>query len=317
MLNQAAQKIYNVTLNHQDRSLSSRIIAKLVNKPFNWFRRQNPLIETVLGKSAIKVPFSHQLPFILKVSPFYATNLARIARLVHAKYADLTFIDIGANIGDSVALLRAESTFPILCIEGDDYFFSVLQANASRFSDVHVDKSYVGESTAHVQAKSVEIGGTAHLSQYETDGQAVALKPLPIILGQHPAFRKSKMLKIDTDGFDNKIIRGSTNFLQQAKPVLFFEYDPYFLSQQNDDGLSIFRTLLDCGYRKMLIYDNSGELLLTADLSNTRLLEDIHHFYTGRKGLHYCDICAFHEEDDELFETVRRSEMNFFKRARS
>ena len=124
------------------------------------------------------------------------------------------------------------------------------------------------------------------------------------------------MLKIDTDGFDNKIIRGAIPFLKNTKPVIFFEYDPFFLSKQNDNSLSIFSELNFIGYQRMLVYDNYGELLLSADLNNSRLLEDITHFYTGRNGLRYCDLCVFHDEDNDLFDEIRKNEMRYFEQTR-
>lgn len=316
MNSRVIQTVYDIILNHQTRTLSDRLKTNLIKGLFNKIKKKNPLIETSIGRFKVLVPFSHQLPFILKISPYYSTNLARIAKYVHEKYPDLKFIDIGANIGDSVALLRTKATFPILCIEGDNYFFSILKINASKFSDIYLAKTYVGESTAVVNAVSIELGGTAHLSSIETEGEKINIKTISSVLADNPLFQYAKMLKIDTDGFDNKIIRGSIDFLNIAKPVIFFEYDPFFLAQQNDDGLSIFSTLSSTGYSKALIYDNNGELLLSASLDNRMLLEDITHYYTGRKGLQYCDICAFHKDDDELFEKIRKLEMLFFEQSR-
>lgn len=316
MASQIAQFIYDMKLKQTKLSLSGRLKSRLVDILFDRFKKDNPLVEAYIGRFKLMVPFSHQLPFIIKLVSHYSTNLARIAKLVHEKYPDLKFIDIGANVGDSVALLRTEDTFPILCIEGDDYFFSILRMNAARFSDVHLVKNYVGEATEEVNAVSYELGGTAHLGSNEKDGTLIHLKKLSAILESNSLFRCAKMLKVDTDGFDNKILRGSVDFLENAKPVVFFEYDPFFLSQQNEDGLSIFDTLISVGYKKLLVYENNGELMLSVNLNDKYLLEDINHFYTGRKGLRYCDICAFHEEDYDLFEIVRKSETQFFEKIR-
>ena len=316
MASQTAQFIYDIKLKQSTRNLYERLKNQIISKLFNKFKKSNPLVETFVGQYKLQLPFSHELPFILKSFPYYSTNLARIAKLVQGKYANLKFIDIGANIGDSVALLRTEATFTILCIEGDEYFFSILETNAARFRDVHLAKNYVGESTTEVNAVSVELGGTAHLGHNETGGLPIYIKKLSAILDDKPLFRQAKMLKIDTDGFDNKILRGSVDFLKIAKPVIFFEYDPFFLSQQNDDGLSIFGTLAKVGYQKLLVYDNNGELLLSVDVDNSVTLEDITHYYTGRKGVRYCDICAFHKEDSDLFELIRKSEIHFFEQSR-
>jgi hypothetical protein len=41
--------------------------------------------------------------------------------LTQAKYPNLTMIDVGANVGDSIAIVRVD--VPILCVEGEDHFF--------------------------------------------------------------------------------------------------------------------------------------------------------------------------------------------------
>lgn len=317
MLSKIAHVIYKMKLNQSSLTLIDRFKLRIIDVFFNLFKKSNPLVKVYVGQYKLQLPFSHRLPFIIKLDPYYSTNLARIGKRVLEKYSDLKLIDIGANVGDSVALLRTESTFPILCIEGDDYFFSILEKNAVIFPNLHLAKNYVGESTAEVNAVSVESEGTAHIGQNEVGDGAIHIEKLSAILEVNPLFKGAKMLKVDTDGFDNKILRGSVDFLENAKPVIFFEYDPFFLSQQGDNGLSIFDTLFSIGYQDLLIYENNGELMLSVNLQNRMLLEDITHFYTGRKGLRYCDMCAFHKEDNDLFNTVRKGEIEFFKKSRS
>jgi FkbM family methyltransferase len=41
-------------------------------------------------------------------------------------------IDIGANVGDSVAIVREQSDYPILCIEGNETYFQILEENLRR-----------------------------------------------------------------------------------------------------------------------------------------------------------------------------------------
>lgn len=317
MKTQRAQSIYDLRLNESPQGIFSRIKSRLVKMAFDYVKPNNPLIETNIGNYKIQLPFNHELPFILKHFPYYSTNLARIAKLVNGKYPDLKFIDIGANVGDSVALLRTEATFPILCIEGDNYFFSVLKANANKFPNVQLAKNYVGETNTELKAASVELGGTAHLMQNGSGGDIIIVKKLSAILDENPLFLMSKMIKIDTDGFDNKIIRGSVDFISKSKPIIFFEYDPFFLAQQNDDCLSIFSTLSKLGYNKLLVYKNDGEFLLSTDLSNDILLEDLTYYYTGRNGVKYCDLCVFHNEDEDLFYKIRESELRFFAEVRN
>ncbi|WP_430666882.1 FkbM family methyltransferase [Helicobacter suis] len=54
-------------------------------------------------------------------------------------------------------------------------------------------------------------------------------------------------IKIDTDGFDFKILRGAYKTLKDNKPVLFFEWDYVHLANQSEVALSIFAFLSNLG----------------------------------------------------------------------
>ena len=47
-------------------------------------------------------------------------------------------IDIGANVGDSVVIVRDVSDAPILCIDADPRFHRYLKINTANLSDVTV-----------------------------------------------------------------------------------------------------------------------------------------------------------------------------------
>jgi FkbM family methyltransferase len=271
----------------------------------------------------LEFPASHALPGILQRWPHYSSNLGRIAQIVHKKYADLKFIDIGANVGDSVAILRRLSHYPILCIEGDRAFLNVLSRNAQKFDAVTISPFYVGEQDSVIMAKSTGLAGTAHLASAESYGtddaaiEQIEVKKLSSVLSQHPEFSQPKMIKTDTDGFDAKILRGAVDVLTAAKPVVFFEYDPFFLAQQNDNGISIFSLLAEQGYGGLIIYDNFGDLLLCLPTIEIARIEELDLYFSGRRSLQYCDICAFHLEDQDLFEQTRQLELAFFRNLKS
>jgi FkbM family methyltransferase len=271
----------------------------------------------------LEFPASHALPGILQRWPYYSSNLGRIAQIVHQKYADLKFIDIGANVGDSVAILRRLAHYPILCIEGDQTFLDVLSRNAQKFDAVTIAPCYVGEQDSVIMAKSTGLAGTAHLASAESDEpddaalERIEVKKLSSLLSQYPEFSQPKMLKTDTDGFDAKILRGAVDVLTAAKPVVFFEYDPFFLAQQNDNGILMFLLLADQGYGGLIIYDNFGDLLLCLPTIEIARIEELDLYFSGRRSLQYCDICAFHLEDQDLFERTRQSELAFFRNLKS
>jgi FkbM family methyltransferase len=263
----------------------------------------------------LEFPPSHALPWILQNWPYYSSNLGRIAQAVHQKYADLTFIDVGANIGDSVAILRRLAHFPILCIEGDRAFLDVLSRNVKQFDAVAIAPCYVGEDDVSITAKSTGVAGTAHLvsSGDNANGESIKVEKLGGVLSRHREFLQPKMIKIDTDGFDGKILRGAVDVLRSAKPVVFFEYDPFFLAQQNDNGIAIFSLLIEHGYSGLIVYDNFGDLLLCMPKIEIDRMEELNLYFSGRQSKQYCDACAFHQEDQDLYEQTRMSELAFFR----
>lgn len=300
---------YDTQFNRLKANIFTKIFYKLI-------KFSDPLISYEIAGFNLLIPFSHQLPFILKKYPLYSSNLARLAKYVKQKYEHLKFIDIGANIGDSIALLKKEADYPILCIEGDEQFLSVLEKNATFFAEIHIIKAYLGECSNSIRGSTIKQGGTAHLSENKVGDNIIEVKKLSDVLKDYPSFCQSKMIKVDTDGFDCKILRGAADFLKSAKPIIFFEYDPFFLAEQGDDGISIFNDLSSYGYKNLLIYDNFGDLMLSVNINNSRFLEELHLYFSGRLGHRYCDICVFHTEDNDLFEIAREREIKFFENLR-
>ncbi len=277
----------------------------------------DPLIRYTLDGTELWLPLSHELPYIRQGAPQYSSNLARIAARVSSRKPDFTLVDIGANVGDGVAMARLKAHFPILCIEGSDRLFPILQMNIGATDDVALEHAFVGAETGPVQAGVHHERGTAYLVPMQHGAGPLRVETLSTILARHPRFAAPGMIKIDTDGMDCLILKAELALLAKCKPVLFFEYDPYSFVKQQDDGFGIFKELHKIGYEIALIYENNGDYLLTGELANRRLLEDLHEFYSGRTGHRYCDVCAFHRDRSEMAEEVRAAEIRFFREFRA
>jgi FkbM family methyltransferase len=281
--------------------ISFRIIKKISST-------YDPLISYPIKGHQIKLPLSHALPLVLQYYPDYANNLARLANCVYTKYPDLKVIDIGANIGDSVFIIRDKVSCPILCIEGDPVFFKILQANTADCRNVVIKQVFVGDKDAITNKELVIVSGTAHFT--DSSNTSTEFKKLSSILQEESQFSQAKLLKIDTDGFDLAIIRGSVDFIKLAKPVLFFEYDPFFLKNQKEDGISIFPLLQTLGYHSIVIYDNFGRYLISLPLTETNQIADMHGYLLNRLGDYYYDICAVQAEDLEIIQQLREIELS-------
>jgi FkbM family methyltransferase len=305
----SAQFLMDRLLSCAPHSLQFRMLRKLRTIMSQVY---DPLVRYDLAGTVIQLPFSHNLPLYRKLYPAYASNIARIARQVQAKYPGSACIDIGANVGDTAAFIRSVSAGPLLCIEGEAFFFQILRQNAAVMPDVECDQSFVGESSGLIEGRLVSNEGTAHLIPSEKATSQTTTRSLPDILADHPAFAAAKLLKVDTDGYDLRILQSHLDFLRNVHPIIFFEYDPHFFTLYGSSGLSLFTDLRASGYHDVMVYDNFGDYVLTIPLTDTSILEDLHYYYSGRQMLAYCDLCVFPQEDADLCQELRESELRFF-----
>ena len=317
---QILQDAYDYHISSDDRkSLVSRSESLLFEELIYYLKSEgeNPLVKYKLQNINLFIPFFHPLSIYMRDNPLYCLDLPRIAKIVATKYNNLSVIDIGANVGDTLTLLRTAIDSPILCIEGDDAYFEVLQKNAQSFENVYLKKVLLGESNEVLQGSLTTERGTGYIETQTELAQTIQIFTLTHILQDFPDFQNSQLVKIDTDGFDYKILKGAAEFLERTKPILFFEYSPYLWSQQNDDASSVFSYLGSKGYYDLLLYDQLGYLLLSATTENSELLGDIYRYLMSKKTTTYCNIFAFHREDQDLFNTIKKAEILFYHNLKS
>jgi len=155
------------------------------------------IVERRIGEFNLRMHRDHVLPIKLAKFPNYSANVPRIAALLVEKYPGMALVDVGANIGDTVALVRSKVTCPIVCIEGDEEFFSLLKGNTSQFKDVTLFSNFVSDGDARMAGEVVRHDGTAHL--VANDGKSVDVTTLDSLKEQHAAaFENVRLLKIDT-----------------------------------------------------------------------------------------------------------------------
>lgn len=271
-----------------------------------------------VGKYDILLPLSHKFSIDDAASPGRANNLGRIADQVCKTKGDLHFVDIGANVGDTVAVLRNYCIFPILAIEGDGEFYSYLESNMRKFPNVWTFQGLLSDIPREFPgALTTNYGGSKQVTFRSDAQQILRFLTLPEVLDRFPEFRLAGMVKIDTDGFDCKILRGAIEWLREVRPVIFFEYDPHHLSEQRDDGISIFRQLRSVGYEGVLVFEGNGDFMFSLRLQQEELIEELHCYFVGRESKKYADLCMFHKQDGHLFDQCRAMELAHATRARS
>lgn len=309
------KNIYNGLVKNQKESIFSKlnfIFFSVLRKIILHFH--DPLINFIIWNKEVKIPFSYNLPIILKLHKNYNSNLKRIVFYLSAKYHNLRIIDIGANIGDTVTLLKSQADYEILCIEGDEFFYKILELNCKEYSNVTLVKEFLGEKEKEISAKLNSKLGTGNIKA--SDQSKLRIRTLSNLLKEIPNFYSSKLLKVDTDGYDFKIIRGSQEFLEKTKPLIFIEFDPAFHKVYNENSEWIFDNLVVAGYTKVIFYDNFGDYLISLDISQRDKIAELINYFSNRGSEKYCDLCFFHKEDEDIFAIAQKEEQEFFLKNR-
>lgn len=287
------------------------LIRRKVKKAFTTI--YDPLVNLTIGNQQIKISLSHQLRENVRIFPDYNYNLPRLIKYALESDKNITVIDIGANVGDTVAFIKNLTDVPVLCIDGEEKYIRILKDNVRKFSNVSVCHALVGSENKEANVKMKTERGTAFV---ETSTQTTKIRTLENVLEEFPAFKTSKFLKTDTDGFDTIILRSCAKYLSERKPVLFFEFDPYLVKKNGDDPFGFFSYLKTCGYKYAMFYMNNGDYLLSCEIEQEDIISQLIHYFSGRQIAIFADVCVFGENDKELFEKSVKLEVEYFKKVR-
>lgn len=294
------------------QSLTNRLLRE--DRPGGWFTAKlrtalsrwggDPPVEAIIAGQMLRLPLSHELPHYRKRFPSYCENLGQLAGLVAAAGGG-TMIDVGANVGDSAAIVKAHAPgMAVLCVDADPTYVQLLHTNTARWPDVHVAAPVLLAERTQVMAGSMTgLGGTSHFhGGSDSLAHAVCLDDL---LVEYSQFDSPALIKSDTDGFEDRVLRGAEDTLRRARPVLFLEYDPRMLSRAGSSGLEMLRWLESLGYERLALYDNFGMLLLRCPLVDRVMLADLHAYVAGGRGAFpYYDVVVTRSEHAEIMEAL-------------
>ncbi|MBS4064599.1 MAG: FkbM family methyltransferase [Chitinophagaceae bacterium] len=255
-----------------------------------------------VGNYNILMPGNNPLISLYKYQPWSNSQIGDLAKLVVKKYADAVMIDTGANVGDTVAVVKSKVEIPIIAIEGDTFSFSFLKKNATQFQNLFLLKAFLGEEQKKIAVTMGKDGWNNTIIPDEQSSNQLELKTMDNLLKDENLFSKNiKLLKIDTEGFDTIILRGCRNLLEKHKPVLFFEYNGENMKSIKENGYETLINLKKYGYKRVHVYDCINNLILVTTLENEDLLKQLDTYsQLDNSMIKYYDMCIFHENDIDL-----------------
>jgi FkbM family methyltransferase len=275
--------------------------------------------EYQIGNHKILLPLDHLLDNYQANWKRYDTVLGDVARIVFQKYPESTAIDIGANVGDTAALINKYIHVPVLCIEGHPDFIPFLKYNAAQIGDIEIAAYFVGEDGESISLENISTdGGTASIVNSVNDAfshNCIVLKSLSTLIDLYPKFQSTKLLKIDVDGYDFDIINNSVDTISLLQPIICFEYDTSFRATGKAESLNAVENLFKIGYSYFLVYDNFGNYLIHLTEKDIEKFIDLNAYLncnrhkSGKPAAFYFDIYAFPMVDFDLFSAVRDIEI--------
>jgi FkbM family methyltransferase len=269
-------------------------------------------IYTIKGDIAsidVTLPYGHKLQEYQLKYKNYDKKLLKIAKAVYDSKKGVG-VDIGANVGDTAAGIRASTKMPLICIEGDEEFFQYLERNTKNLEGITRVRSFVSGEHTVKNAQLVKKEGSGRIVE-QTDGSSkVSFSPLTEILSSiNIKPEEISLIKIDTDGFDFDIILGSLNLISTYKPALFYEHEVN-APGAHEKSIEVNKALSAAGY-KFIVYDNYGNFVSSITSDGEQRIEELNAFIrsglANGGGICYADIFAV--ADEKIFQSILEQEL--------
>jgi FkbM family methyltransferase len=204
------------------------------------------------GNYILECPGSHILLQTGDTQPLRDQAVAFAAQYLGEKYPDSTMIDIGANIGDTAALMASSCRNRLLLVEPSDYYFGLLQRNSTCWPNPTVLKKVLVGAESAAQLGVFHWGGTAEFVQGEIADAKVPTERLCNLTSEHVCF-----VKTDTDGYDFQLLLDGLPWLKQQRPGVLLEVAIRSIS---DSAVAdeLFTQLHEIGYAHFVVWDDAG-----------------------------------------------------------
>jgi FkbM family methyltransferase len=207
------------------------------------------------------MPAEHPLLPTLADHPSLNRPLALAARTLLESRKLISVIDVGANIGETVAIIEQVNSGKCiyLCIEPEPDIVELCRRNHDGNERVIVKEAVIGERED--MSVVLKDDGRANPSvKLAAGGSAQKLSRLDNVAGDFIESHGVDLIKTDTEGYDFTVLRSAESILCRHHPAVFFEWYPELLLKVGESPGDIFSFLGQFGYRHWVFFTASGQL---------------------------------------------------------
>ncbi len=235
----------------------------------------------------------------------YGKVLSRVVKQYFENYSSLKVIDIGANIGDTICLIKTDGDVPVLAIEGDSSILKLLKKNILQFNEIQIVDQFLSDNVEDIVVSTEKESHNMTLVPTK-NGQIVKFTTIDSLFVNRIITENHKIIKVDTEGFDLKILRGGLQYLKTVNPIIYFEYNLHCLLNIEKNPENFIEELVKIGYCKFLIYESDGNFLFTINENTITIFKELDGYLRLLKSkIYYIDILAFNKIDLEFAENFQ------------
>jgi FkbM family methyltransferase len=313
MLTKLAETVYRAYLAELRKTgrRKSRLKKHLYKLRRFLLKLGDPDITVLLDEFEFQAPFSSNIILYHFESPLYDAVLPRLARAVQAVRGALKLVDVGANVGAATYLVSREISGQFFCIEANPRFKASLLHNLAQIPRSSARFTALSDEKRRLPVRHIYAEGNSNIEAASGSSEWLDFITLDEALAEAPDFSAPTLLKIDTEGFELKILRGAARTLRESRPPLFFEFYPALLRREGGLPDALFEFLRGHGYDQFIFYDGGGHLLTTVNGKESARLESLRRYCELRQS--FFDVAAFHAEDAELSRNFLTAETCFFE----
>jgi len=255
-------------------------------------------VRAELHGRTVLLNFGNLYPITLRsVLTYNAALIEIVAQVSAGSSRPLRVVDVGAAAGDSVLLLMHRCPGMVgrfECFEGHEGFFSLLENNLRGFRECHLHRAILSDNAGLERSLVQTHRATASMQGDE--------KVVTTTIDHELPTGDVDLLKVDTDGFDGKVLVGARQLLERSRPAVIFEWHPLLCEATGNDDLLAFDALTEVGYRTFVFFTKHGVFShfvvdAPAGRAELRLLSEYCRTNTTRRDWHY-DVVALHESSD-------------------
>lgn len=270
------------------------------------------VVQAKVGSATLAMPAESSIPLEYTANPDYGSQIGRLAGHLKATSGEYLAIDVGANVGDTLSIIRQAADVPVLCVEGDPQCVGLFKENAAQYDRVELLESFLsdkeGIETVHMDKEG---WNTTLLPGSGEGGKTLQFRTLDSVTSGRS--HSCGLLKLDVEGYEWKILSGSRMLLENDQPVICLEYNIRHSGFPPEDFVRGIENLRNLGYEHVMVYESQGVLLSTIALgAGWEDFLDMHHFLVNALSpVLYADIVLFPRSKTASFEGFLESERKY------